>query len=516
MRRPPLPPRVAASLLATALLLAALPAAAHGLTRSTSVWRFHPAGADLRLRIPLLEIVRAHPAARGRTAADLASDPAVAAWLARELPSAARVDSPGCHPATPPRVSAVTQDQLDVSWSVTCDRPVDVRVAVDLFFDAAPSHVHLASLRAGALRHDRVLTAAARRATAAPEPRPFTGTVTAGAAHVLAGMDHLAFVLALLLLGGGAAGLATIVTGFTLGHSITLALAATGLVTPSPATVEPLVALSVAYAALECFHVWAPDRRHLIPALNLALHGGVAFTGLPLTPLLGSALFTTCHLALHRPDASTIRLRAVVATLFGLIHGLAFASAFGELLRGADLAGALFGFNLGVELAQLAVVATAAACLALIRRTLGEVAHAGVTSLAAAGVLALGVGLALTPLGGSYGSASTAAASAAAASTTSPEDTTGAWSAVSHGSSGHQRTRALGFDASSVSPGRGIATSTPACFAATSTRSTGSVQLCSARSKVPQCTGIIRRPRRSLWACTACSGPMCTSAQAAS
>ena len=83
--------------------------------------------------------------------------------------------------------------------------------------------------------------------------------------------------------------------------------------------------------------------------------------------------------------------------------------------------------------------------------------------------------------------------------TTGPDDTTGACAAVCHGTSGHQRSVCPSIGcAGSITmlwPGRGLATGIPAARAATSTRSTGSVQPCSARSKRPQCTGIMSSPR---------------------
>ena len=136
------------------------------------------------------------------------------------------------------------------------------------------------------------------------------------------GLDHIVFLIALMLGGGTLLQLIGIASGFTLGHSITLALAATGLVRPPSRLIEALVALTIAVAAVEAF-----------------------------SPRLG-------------------RHRWKIAAAFGLIHGFGFASALDhfDLGLGGKLK-ALFGYNLGVELGQVAIVlAIAPIVIAMYRR----------------------------------------------------------------------------------------------------------------------------------------------------
>ncbi|MEJ7601764.1 MAG: HupE/UreJ family protein [Kofleriaceae bacterium] len=123
------------------------------------------------------------------------------------------------------------------------------------------------------------------------------------------GIDHILFLFALLLGGGTLIRLLGIATGFTLGHSITLALAAFDVVRVPGWIVEPLIALTIAFAALEA--ISGRYERH----------------------------------------------RAKIATAFGLVHGFGFASALTELgLSTGNTVKALFGYNLGVELGQVAIV----------------------------------------------------------------------------------------------------------------------------------------------------------------
>jgi hypothetical protein len=140
--------------------------------------------------------------------------------------------------------------------------------------------------------------------------------------HILGGYDHLLFLLALLLPGGGLLALAKIVTAFTLAHSVTLSLAVLDVVSLPDRLVEAVIALSIAAVAVE----------------NLVLQ-------------------------------PTVTRRWIVSFAFGLVHGFGFSSAVRELgLPSAGLVQALVGFNVGVELGQMAVVALALPLLMLLRR----------------------------------------------------------------------------------------------------------------------------------------------------
>jgi hypothetical protein len=135
------------------------------------------------------------------------------------------------------------------------------------------------------------------------------------------GLDHILFLLALMLTGGTLVRILGIVSGFTLGHSVTLALSALHIVRPPPQLIEPLIALSIAVVAAEAF--------------------AGRFEG-------------------HRWK---------VASGFGLIHGFGFATALHQLdLSTGDLVSALFGYNLGVELGQVAIVLAAAPLILTLQR----------------------------------------------------------------------------------------------------------------------------------------------------
>lgn len=147
-----------------------------------------------------------------------------------------------------------------------------------------------------------------------------TSYVSLGVSHILEGVDHLLFVLALLLLVRDTRRLFWTVTAFTLAHSITLAAASLGWVAVPSVPVEVVIALSIVFLAYEL--ALPPDRR----------------------------------------DPLTERYPAIVSFGFGLIHGLGFAGALREIgLPQNDIPLALFSFNIGVEIGQLLFIGAALA-----------------------------------------------------------------------------------------------------------------------------------------------------------
>jgi hypothetical protein len=186
--------------------------------------------------------------------------------------------------------------------------------------------------------------------------------VELGVEHILSGWDHLAFVMALLLLASTVREVAALVTGFTVAHSVTLGLAVLGVVRPEGRVVEALIGFSIALVAAENAWILA-GRDRFVPLIIVGSLAALAALGAGVVPRLafaGLALFALCHFALLGASRRPARLRAAVAFAFGLIHGFGFAGVLAEMSLPVDrLAPALFGFNVGVELGQLAVVVVA-------------------------------------------------------------------------------------------------------------------------------------------------------------
>lgn len=148
-----------------------------------------------------------------------------------------------------------------------------------------------------------------------------------GVEHILLGIDHLLFVLVLLLITHGGWKLVQTVTAFTAAHSITLALAALGLVHVPQAPVEAVIALSIVFVASEILH---------------ARQGRVGIAA---------------------------RAPWLVAFAFGLLHGFGFAGALTEIgLPQGQVPLALLFFNIGVEIGQLLFIAAVLGLGALVGR----------------------------------------------------------------------------------------------------------------------------------------------------
>ncbi len=221
-------------------------------------------------------------------------------------------------------------------------RPVELAVRYQLLFEFDPTHRGLLDVVADGHQQAEVLSKDSPAVTlnlAAPGRwHQFRDFVAEGVWHILKGYDHILFLLTLLFpavvrygrrgwearegLREAAVDVLKVVTGFTLAHSLTLSLAVLGLVHLPARWVESAIAVTVLLGSLN----------------NL------------------------------RPVVATRRW--VVAFAFGLIHGFGFASVLADLgLHGTNLVLALVGFNSGVEIGQLAVVAAVLPAAFLLRHT---------------------------------------------------------------------------------------------------------------------------------------------------
>lgn len=238
-------------------------------------------------------------------------------------PGIARVDA--LRPPEDARLAATHRTlELTYSWP----RPLH---ALTLRYDLFPAGVPTASCLATIVRDGHVQTF-----VFTPHSRTLTlGTgwpaflarlgsfIVLGIEHILTGYDHILFLLSLLMLGGTLRGLLKIVSAFTAAHSITLSLAALNMISLPGRWVESAIALSIVVVAAE----------------NV-LRSGI-----------------------------TLRQRWTVTFIFGLIHGLGFASILRDLdLPRPALVSSLVGFNVGVELGQIVIVAAAYGVVRMLNR----------------------------------------------------------------------------------------------------------------------------------------------------
>ena len=273
--------------------------------------------------------------------ADSLLDPPTAAWYRDALvallgPRLGLVLDGGPATITWGAIDVVPDRQsLRLSFTVSADRPGQVAIHAYVFpYD--PIHQTFINIyEDSALKLQAILDASRQDASY------YSGStqgrwavvktfVVSGIEHILIGPDHILFLIGLLLLGGTLARLALIVTSFTVGHSITLSLAALDIVSPPARFIEPLIALTIV----------------VVGADNLLVLRGTKGEG---------------------EKASDIR--AWLAVAFGLIHGFGFAYVLKEFgLPQAALGWSLFAFNLGVEIGQLLIVGVVAGALLMVRR----------------------------------------------------------------------------------------------------------------------------------------------------
>ncbi|MFN0252172.1 MAG: HupE/UreJ family protein [Kofleriaceae bacterium] len=245
----------------------------------------------------------------------------VASWMNLRTP-----DGAVCAIGSPRAVPAADGTFVEVSWDVTCPGPID-RLVLDFtrFFALDPRHEAIVSVHAPGERVEPIVVRATDPIlTVTPgETTSLWGWIRHGMDHIFGGLDHIAFVLALLLvvaiqrIGGewklrspwlAIKSTAIIITAFTVAHSASLIAASLGYVSLPSRFVESMIAASIVYTAIE----------------NVI-----------------------------RPD---VRWRFALTFAFGLIHGLGFASMLAALLPEDAIVVPLIAFNVGVELGQLGIV----------------------------------------------------------------------------------------------------------------------------------------------------------------
>ena len=216
-----------------------------------------------------------------------------------------------CTTTEPPKWTVV-EGAIETRWRMPCSVGPGDSVGVDGLVPGGP--VVLAQWISGDQVRTEVLTASNPRTYhPAGHEEAWTATLELGIRHLLTGWDHLLFVCGLVL-AVPVRRLVGAVTAFTVGHAISLGLGGLGTVTLPSALVETGIALTLVWLAAE---------------------------------LLGEDL----------EDSWLVRYPMAVCLPFGLVHGLGFAGAWLESgMQAQSRFGALLGFNLGIELAQLVVV----------------------------------------------------------------------------------------------------------------------------------------------------------------
>ena len=274
-----------------------------------------------------------------------------------------------CNPKDPPFLkNSFSTGYISLSWKMLCDSEI-LEIDLNLFFDKDPAHTHITTFLINSEAFpEKVFTNTNRnwsetdkQAQDSSSFDSFTDYLGLGFKHILSGFDHLAFLLALLTLKLPIKRLVIIITGFTIGHSLTLALGALDLITPSSQLVEALIGYSILIIAMESAATITKSYNlysNILVSLSfsliliLSIFGHLKF----IYGLIGMTVFSYCYLRLAS-KYSNFSLTIAVTCLFGLIHGFGFAGNLSSIgLMEGRLLPAIFGFNIGVELGQILVV----------------------------------------------------------------------------------------------------------------------------------------------------------------
>jgi hypothetical protein len=280
-----------------------------------------------------------------------------------------------CVASTPKRLRS-KPGYMQYQLQFDCDRtPAELFIVASSFMQAVPSHIHFAKFTiAEHPPFERLFTS--RQIQQHIQLRETTNSALTnsnanetlltytlfGFEHILIGMDHIAFLLTLMLLSRRLRSILFIVTGFTLGHSITLGLATLGIANPDATLVEALIGFTIAIVAIENISVTTNNTTPIVLVsviflVLLSLVTALTGVGPPPYSILGLALFTFCFLRLSNSIDQAMAMRPLLSTCFGLIHGFGFASVLMEVgLPQQRIIPALIGFNIGVELGQIVIV----------------------------------------------------------------------------------------------------------------------------------------------------------------
>ncbi len=382
--------------LIVAVFLLPVAANAHVRSETNAAWEIDGANIDLILSIPAIE---ANRITRDGSAP---SDDELKSYLdSRVYPLAGEER---CALIPPIETKSATPGTRKFDFTYKCTSENDIHLHFAAFFDLVPDHINYADIqnvRTGEFTQELITrdsqTVAVTSEGGTLREASFWDFIEMGIEHIFTGVDHMSFLVGLVLISRRLRDLVFVVTGFTIGHSLTLALAVTGIVRPHPEFIDALVALTIALIGAENL----ADESHRPEAIAFAALCGAAvmivlklfgYGTLPILLLLGAGLFVSNYLMVSGHLREAGRLRMVVTVVFGLIHGFGFAASLLEMqLPPERLAELLVGFNVGVEIGQLTLVLAVTLLAAGLMKLKLAPPRAIVVEFAAAGLVGLGL-----------------------------------------------------------------------------------------------------------------------------
>ena len=261
------------------------------------------------------------------------------------------------------------EGSLNLSLNFECPSNKEIIIINNALFNLVQSHIHIARIyidnnlytEKALFFNDQSIDLNEEK-----ENNSFSNSFykffSLGLDHILSGYDHLLFILGLLLLVTNLKRLLLVITGFTIGHSLTLSLSVINIIQVKSSLVEALIGYTIMFVGLEYLYKENNDHRVsmiFITTLSLLLliFGNLINPNFPYFLILGILLFSLGYFYLLKNLNSENNLLSIITIIFGLIHGFGFGGfLLGSKISSENIFSGLLGFNLGVEVGQIIFV----------------------------------------------------------------------------------------------------------------------------------------------------------------
>ncbi len=261
------------------------------------------------------------------------------------------------------------EGSLNLSLNFECPSNNEIKIINNALFNLVQSHIHIARIyidnnlytEKALFFNDQSIDLNEEK-----ENNSFSNSFykffSLGLDHILSGYDHLLFILGLLLLVTNVKRLLLVITGFTIGHSLTLSLSVINIIQVKSSLVEALIGYTIMFVGLEYLYKENKDHRVsmiFITTLSLLLliFGNLINPNFPYFLILGILLFSLGYFYLLKNLNSENNLLSIITIIFGLIHGFGFGGfLLGSKISSENIFSGLLGFNLGVEVGQIIFV----------------------------------------------------------------------------------------------------------------------------------------------------------------
>ncbi len=261
------------------------------------------------------------------------------------------------------------EGSLNLSLNFECPSNKEIKIINNALFNLVQSHIHIARIyidnnlytEKALFFNDQSIDLSEEK-----ENNSFSNSFykffSLGLDHILSGYDHLLFILGLLLLVTNLKRLLLVITGFTIGHSLTLSLSVINIIQVKSSLVEALIGYTIMFVGLEYLYKENNDHRVsmiFITTLSLLLliFGNLINPNFPYFLIFGILLFSLGYFYLLKNLNSENNLLSIITIIFGLIHGFGFGGfLLGSKISSENIFSGLLGFNLGVEVGQIIFV----------------------------------------------------------------------------------------------------------------------------------------------------------------